>query len=186
MVQSPREPNDPLLHVLVVVHSLQEQGKDDRVINYAAMAAAVASTEASYRDQALHARNLHGVDQDGGRLREQRCVLEDGLRRDVDAESLDDHVHALEGAPDRAAIERVAGHLLQSRVLDWYTHRFESDATAGTNDENFGHALSYLVSVQCRQAGHVLRALANEMEVSGRFMSWPRRAGAQAVKIRGF
>jgi hypothetical protein len=81
---------------------------------------------------------------------------------DVDAESLDDRVYGLEGAPDRAAIERVAGHLLQSRILDGYAcrracqrantvtgekgslNRFKSDTAAGANDENLGHALSYL------------------------------------------
>src|SRR5262245_41144221 len=115
------------------------------------MTATVACAEASYRDQPLHARNLHGVDKDAGRLREQCCAFEDGSRRDVDAESLDDHVYSLKGAPDRAAIKRVAGHLLQSRILDGYArrrtsqranimagekgslHRFKSDAAAGAN-----------------------------------------------------
>ena len=41
---------DPLLHVLVVVHSLQEQRKDHRVVRKTTMTTGVACTEARYRD----------------------------------------------------------------------------------------------------------------------------------------
>ena len=96
------------------------------------------------------------------------CALEDGPRRDVNAEGLDNHVYALECISDRIAIERVAGHLLEVRILDWYACRrtcqganvmtgekgglysFKSDAAAGTYDQNLGHAFlkSYCFSTQ--------------------------------------
>jgi hypothetical protein len=97
-------------------------------------------------------------------LRKQRRSLEDGPRHDVNAKALDDRVHALQGVLDRAAIERVSGHLLQGWILNSYACRrtcqrtnavtgekgslysLKSDATAGAYDEKLGHVLpnSYL------------------------------------------
>ena len=54
-----------------------------------------------------------------------------------------------------------------SLTLSATNERFTGDApgiTARANDEKLGHALSYLLSVQCRQAGHVLKALADYLE----------------------
>ena len=59
--------------------------------------------------------------------------------------------------PDRVAIKRVSRHLIEARILDWYTgrrtcqcadtmagaergpHGFKSDAAASANDKNLGH-----------------------------------------------
>ena len=90
-------------------------------------------------------------------FREERCTFEDQPRREVNAERLDNHVDVLECVPDRVAIERVARHLIEVCILDWYAcrrtrqganavagakrgpHRFKSDTAAGTNDEDCGH-----------------------------------------------
>jgi hypothetical protein len=71
-----------------------------------------------------------------------------------------------------------AGSLTLSATNERFTGDAPGITPARANDEKLGHALSYLLSVQCRQAGHVLRVMA--------FMSCPRRAGAQAVQVRGF
>src|SRR5262245_48531797 len=138
------------------------------------MTAAVSGAKTRHRDQPIHPRDLHGIDQDACRSREKRRRFDDGSKGDVDTERLDSHVDAFECIPNRATFERVARKLLQVRILDRYAcrrtrqstdfmtaakgslHRFKSDATAGANDENFGHALSYLVSAQWGQVGHVL------------------------------
>ena len=68
-------------------------------------------------------------------------MFEDRPRGDVNAERLDNCLDVLECVPDRVAIKRVSRHLIEVRC----PHGFKSDAAAGANDEDFGHALSYLV-----------------------------------------
>jgi hypothetical protein len=88
----PRGPNNPFLHVLVVIDPLQEQGKDDPIVEDAAMTAAVSGAKTRHRDEPLDPRGLHGVDQDACRSREKRCRFDDGSKGDVDPERLDNHV----------------------------------------------------------------------------------------------
>ena len=98
-------------------------------------------------------------------FREESCAFEDQSRREVDTEGLDHHVDVPKYVPDRVGIERVARHLIEVCILDWYgcgrtrqstnavagakrgPHRFKSDAVAGTYDENLGHVLSQLIFV---------------------------------------
>ena len=42
------------------------------------------------------------------------------LRREVDAECLDDYINVLECVPDRVAIACIARHLIEGRILDGY------------------------------------------------------------------
>ena len=93
-------------------------------------------------------------------MREQCRALEDGPRRDVNAERLDHYTCVLECLTDRVAIESITRHLIQARILDWYTcrrprqgtnivagakrgfYRFKSNATAGANDKDLGRVYS--------------------------------------------
>jgi hypothetical protein len=82
---------------------------------------------------------------------------------------LDHHVDVPKYVPDRVGIERVARHLVEVCILDWYgcgrtrqgpntvagakrgPRRFKSDAVTGTYDENVGQfnsPNSYLFSDQ--------------------------------------
>ena len=79
-------------------------------------------------------------------------------RGEVNAERLDGYVDLLKCLAHGIAIERVARHLLEFRILDWDAcgrarqgpntmagakggfYRFKSNAAAGTYDENLGHA----------------------------------------------
>jgi hypothetical protein len=118
----PGGPNNPFLHVLVVVNTLQEQGKDDRIVEKTTMTAAVTGAETRHGDQPLHARSLWSRPGYGWIARTVSCA-----RRwpggDVDTERLDNHVDVFEGVPDRIAIERVAGYLIQGHILDGYACR---------------------------------------------------------------
>src|SRR5213592_2776352 len=89
----------------------------------------------------------------------ENSVVRSNIEARCQRRGLDDHVPALEGVLDRAAIERVPGHLLQGWILNRYAcrrtcqrtnavtggkcrlYRFKSDATAGSNDEKLGHVL---------------------------------------------
>jgi hypothetical protein len=99
MVQS--SPNDPLLHVLVVIDPLQKQGKDEPIVENAAMTAAVSGAKTRHRDQPVHPRGLHGIDQDARRSREKRGSFDDGPKGDVDPERLNNHVDVFECIPNR-------------------------------------------------------------------------------------
>ena len=101
-------------------------------------------------------------------FREEFRAFEDQPRREIHTEGLDHHVDFPEYVPDRTGVERVARHLIEVCILDRYgcgrtrqspnavagakrsPHRFESDAVAGTYDENLGHDCpnSYLFSDQ--------------------------------------
>src|SRR4249920_1386562 len=121
------------------------------------MTATVASTKTGHGDKPLHTCGLHGIDQDARGFREEPCAFEDQSRREVHTEGLDHHVDVPECVPDRLGVERIARHLIEVCILDWYArgrtrqspnavagakrglHRFKSDAVAGTYDENLGH-----------------------------------------------
>jgi hypothetical protein len=104
MVQSSAE--DLIIHSCTSLSSdtLQEQGKDDRVVDEPTMTTAVASAETSHSNKPLHACNIHGVDQDARGIREQRRAFEDQLGREIDAERLDNHLDVPECIPDGIAI----------------------------------------------------------------------------------
>ena len=87
------------------------------------MTAAVAGAETGHGNQPFHACGLHGIDKDTRGFREERCAFEDDSRREVDAERLDNYVNVLECVPDRVAIERIARHLIEGRILDGYACR---------------------------------------------------------------
>ena len=85
------------------------------------------------------------------------CAFEDQPRREIHTEGLDHHIDVPEYLPDRVGIKRVARHLSEVCILDWYScgrtregpnvvagakcgpHRFKSDPVAGAYDENIGH-----------------------------------------------
>ena len=87
------------------------------------MTATVAGAETGYGDQPFNVQSLHGIDQDASGLREQRRALKERPRGDVDAERLDNHVDVSDCLMDRVAIESIAGHRLQTRILDGYACR---------------------------------------------------------------
>ena len=63
MVQSsPGRSYDPLLRILVVIDTLQEQGEGNRIVKETAMTVAVAGAKTGHGDQSLHACRLHGID----------------------------------------------------------------------------------------------------------------------------
>ena len=101
-------------------------------------------------------------------FREEFRAFEDQPRREVHTEGLDHYVDVPKRVPDRVGIKRVARHLSEICILDWYAcgrtrqgpnavagaergpHRFKSDAWVAPMMEDFGHDSpnSYLFSDQ--------------------------------------